>query len=635
MFVVKRSNHNPILMPVKEHSWESEATFNWSPATVGWEVHVLYRAMGDPELLGDTRHHMSTIGHALSTDHEHYDERTQFIVPEHNWERYGCEDPRITKLGDTYYIFYTALSTFPFSAEGIQVAVAVTKDLKTIEEKHLVTPFNAKAMALFPEKINGRYAAVLTVHTDTPPSHIAVAEVDRIEDFWSESYWEEWYARLDEHVLKPEPQRGPGERVEVGAVPILTDEGWLFVYSHVRNYFTEHEKVFGVEALLLDRDNPRRIIGRTGGPILVPEALYEHHGLAPHIVFPSGALVRGNELEIFYGAADTTSCIAHVNLRHLLDGMLPKRRARRVQRAAGNPIIAPRADHFWEAKATFNPAAVDLDGNVHLLYRAMSLDNTSTLGYARSADGVTVDVRLDNPVYVPRETFETKAAAGNSGCEDPRLIRIDDTIYLFYTAYNSVDDPRVAVSSIPVQKFIAHEWEWAKPELITPPGIMDKDTALLPEMVKGKYLLFHRISDVICIDFLESLDFSKQKVTKCIQLFQPRPGMWDSKKVGIAAPPLLCDNHWLLFYHGISDTDVYTVGAVLLDRKDPSVILSRTTSPLLEPQEPYEREGQTANVVFPCGAVLRDDTVFLYYGGADSTVNLATLSKTHLLDILR
>jgi predicted GH43/DUF377 family glycosyl hydrolase len=111
--------------------------------------------------------------------------------------------------------------------------------------------------------------------------------------------------------------------------------------------------------------------------------------------------------------------------------------------------------------------------------------------------------------------------------------------------------------------------------------------------------------------------------------------MWDSKKVGIAAPPFLCGEHWLLFYHGIADDTTYRVGAVLLDRDDPTTIRSRTTAPLLEPTEPYEQKGQTPNVVFPCGAVLRDDTIFLYYGGADSTVNVTTIHKTKLLDILR
>ena len=79
-----------------------------------------------------------------------------FIVPEEIWERYGCEDPRVTKFGKNYYIFYTALSSYPFTADSIKVAVAISPDLKKISAKHLVTPFNAKAMTLFPEKINGK-----------------------------------------------------------------------------------------------------------------------------------------------------------------------------------------------------------------------------------------------------------------------------------------------------------------------------------------------------------------------------------------------------------------------------------------------------------------------------------------------
>jgi len=132
---------------------------------------------------------MSVIGHASSDDGIEFDNRLPFIVPEESWEKYGCEDPRVTKLDGKYYIFYTALSEFPFRAEGIKVAVAISKDLETIEERHLVTPFNAKAMAMFPEKINGKTVVIFGVNTDNPPAKIAIAEFDKEEDLWNEKIW--------------------------------------------------------------------------------------------------------------------------------------------------------------------------------------------------------------------------------------------------------------------------------------------------------------------------------------------------------------------------------------------------------------------------------------------------------------
>jgi len=83
---------------------------------------------------------------------------------------FGCEDPRVVRLDDKYYIFYTALATYPFSAEGIKVGLAITKDFEMIEAKHPVTTFNSKAMTIFPERINGKIAALLTANTDLPPS---------------------------------------------------------------------------------------------------------------------------------------------------------------------------------------------------------------------------------------------------------------------------------------------------------------------------------------------------------------------------------------------------------------------------------------------------------------------------------
>ena len=95
-----------------------------------------------------------------------FPDRKPLIVPEYDFEKYGCEDPRVTKLGSKYYIFYTALSNYPFNADGIRVAMAITKDFKKIDKKALVTPFNAKAMALFPAKIGKKIAALVTVNTD-------------------------------------------------------------------------------------------------------------------------------------------------------------------------------------------------------------------------------------------------------------------------------------------------------------------------------------------------------------------------------------------------------------------------------------------------------------------------------------
>ena len=637
MYVVKRSIHNPILVPDKDHYWEGSACFNLSPIKDGRAYYGIYRAVSEKDPLR-TPEQTSVIGIGRGSDGTHFDDRTQFIVPEAIWEKFGCEDPRVTKFEGKYYTFYTALSGYPFNADNIKAAVAVSNDLSKVDERHLVTPFNAKAATLFPERIGGKATLILSVHTDTPPAQIAIAQADDVSDFWKPSFWTNWYTTLATHVI--DPRRNQYDHVEIGAAPIKTKFGWLLIYSHIQNYFPNPQNlghVFGIEALLLDLNDPQKIIGRTAGPILVPGEAYELSGHVSNIVFPSGALVENDILTIYYGAADTTVCTAHVNLTDLISTMRPETAPHyQCARAKENPVISPIGTHAWEAKATFNPGAIQIGNTTHILYRALSNDNTSSVGYANTKDGVTVAERLADPIYVPREDFERKKINGaNSGCEDPRVTQIGKDIYMCYTAYDSVSPPRVAITCISEKNFLARNWKWEKPLLITPSGFDDKDTCIFPKKTKNGYMILHRVGNQVCADYVRTLDFTKESVKKCIRLFGPRINSWDSSKVGIAAPPIETKYGWLLIYHGVSkDHGTYRVGAVLLDKKDPAIVLSRTTDPIFEPQEPYEKVGIVNNVVFPCGITVRNKLLYLYYGGGDTVTGVATIDLQLLLDVL-
>ncbi|MDO8729125.1 MAG: hypothetical protein Q7K26_04540 [bacterium] len=633
MFVVKRSQENPILVPQRDHHWEAFATFNMSVVKHGRHIHGLYRAVSSKDPLR-TPDQISTIGIAKSLDGFHFKDRKQFIEPLEEWEKFGCEDPRVTFFEGRYYIFYTALSVYPFAPEGIRTAVAISDDLKKIKEKHRVTTFNSKAMTLFPERINGKVTLLFSAHTDGAAAKMVIAQADEISEFWSPKFWESWYTKMNEHEIG-KIRRNDYDQVEVGATPIKTKYGWLIIYSHIQNFFPGGDSGprFGIEALLLDLEDPRKIIGRTKGPLVVPEESYELSGHVSNIVFPSGALLDKDILTIYYGASDTTACSASVNIDALVSTLSVEVGWRyHFKRLEGNPIIVPIENHPWESKATFNPAAIDLGHRVHILYRALSNDNTSTIGYALSVDGTHITERIGEPVYIPREDFETKKIeGGNSGCEDPRLTKIGTNLYMCYTAFDGIGPPRVAVTSIGVKDFLSHRWKWKKPEIITPNDVDDKDACVFPEKVGGKFLILHRIGTDICADFLKSLDFKKETVNKCIKIFGPRSGMWDSTKVGIAAPPIRTKKGWILLYHAVSNRHhTYRVGAVLLDLKDPTTVLSRSTDPIFEPEELYEKEGIVNNVVFPCGMVVRDGLLYIYYGGADKVVGIATMA----LDIL-
>ena len=320
MYVVKRSEHNPFLIPNKDHYWEEFATFNFCPVKRGKNIYGFYRAISAPDALRSP-HQVSIIGIGKSTDGLHFKDRAPFIEPKEEWEQFGCEDPRVTYFEGKYYIFYTAISKYPMGPEGIKVAVAVSSDLKQVDERYFVTPFNAKAMTLFPERINGKITVIFSAHTDSPPAKIVTAQMDKIEELWSNDFWEKWNENIDEHVI--DPRRNEFDHVEVGAPPIKTKYGWLLVYSHIQNYFPNNnfDRIFGIEALLLDLKDPKKIVGRTGGPLLAPEEAYELSGYIPNVIFPSGALLEKDILTIYYGAADTTACSASVNINDLLSSM--------------------------------------------------------------------------------------------------------------------------------------------------------------------------------------------------------------------------------------------------------------------------------------------------------------------------
>ncbi|MFA6519914.1 MAG: hypothetical protein WCT41_03800 [Candidatus Paceibacterota bacterium] len=629
MFVIRREPDNPVLSPRREYPWEALSVYN--PSVIreehGWRMY--YRALSNPAALVSPYAGQSSIGEAFSEDGLHFHSRRQLISPEEEWEEFGCEDPRATIFEGATYLSYTALGGYPFSKENIKVAIAVAKDGKNFTERHLATTFNAKAFAIFPERVGGKVTALLSVHTDEPPTEICLVCADNVEDFWSPAFWDDWYKNWQSHKLTL--RRNDNDHVEVGAPPILTKHGWLIIYSYIENYFGGGERVFSVEAALLDRDNPSKITSRTES-ILVPEEIYEKYGLVPNVVFPtSTTLGDEGKLDIWYGAADTICAKASVHLHDLMRALDPETPARTFTRAPQNPILAARGDSF-EAQNVFNPATIDINGSIYILYRAMDKENTSTIGLAISKDGVTIDERLPEPVYVPRADFEMKKG-GNSGCEDPRIVRIDDMLHMTYTAYDGIHVPAGAVTSISVDDFLAQRFDkWSTPFILTPDGVDDKDLVLLPEKMNGNYMLYHRINNQICADLLPNL-FSGKRVSRCIEIMGPRLGMWDGLKVGSAAPPIKVGNNWLMIYHGVSRHKTYRLGAALLDPSGTS-LLARTADPIFEPVELYEKEGVTPNVVFSCGAVVRGDTVFLYYGAADSVIGVATASLSHILEAL-
>lgn len=307
-----------------------------------------------------------------------------------------------------------------------------------------------------------------------------------------------------------------------------------------------------------------------------------------------------------------------------------------LNRLSTNPILKPVAKKFWESRAVFNPAALYDDGKIHIIYRAIGDLDTSVMGYANSRDGVNIDYRSAKPVYVPTQAFEMpnvsspfpispymSGGGGYGGCEDPRIVKLDNKVYMTYVAYNGRDPPRVAFTSISLEDFRKENWNWQKPVLISAPGVVDKNACLLPEKINGKYVMFHRVFPDIHIDYLDDLNFDGEtKWLKGEYKITPRKYAWDSRKLGVGAPPIKTKDGWLTIYQGVGDQDPgrYKMGAMLLDLKDPTKVSYRNDEPILSPDVNYENEGHKAGVVYPCGAVTLKDDLIVYYGGADTVV---------------
>src|SRR3989338_10877527 len=318
-----------------------------------------------------------------------------------------------------------------------------------------------------------------------------------------------------------------------------------------------------------------------------------------------------------------------------------------LRKFEGNPIIAPSELNRWESKATFNPEALHAEGKVHLLYRAMGDGDISVLGYMASDDGFVMNERLENPAFFSTNTHKNLTKKNkskkppisyvsggglNGGVEDPRATLIGDTVYLTYTAFDGWGSVRMALSSIKLKDFLKKKWNWKNPILISPPGEIHKNWVLFPEKIDGKFAVLHSVNPDILVEYLDELDFKEKEYINGFFSSEKNKNRWDSWVRGAGAPPIKTKDGWLLIYHAMdiyNDPDKYKMGAMLLDLKDPQKIIARSTEPILEPDMHYENEGWKAGVSYCCGAVVKDEQLLIYYGGADkySCVAMADLDK--------
>lgn len=317
----------PIIEP-RGDDWEAIATFNCAAVRVNSRIHVFYRAVGDYV------QYASNVGYAVFDEDLRLVRRLDDPVfgPDLALWEMSIEDARITEVEGEHYMTYVVTPTpsppgavrrriglpKPRTAQP-RVALARVTGWDTpeglqFERLGIITPYHAdeRDVVIFPQRIQGHYAAIHRPSNWVGPEY----GVSR------PSMWFAWLdglpGRMFGHRVIMEPEQ-PWEatKIGVGPPPVWTEKGWLVIYHGV-----DEHRVYRAGAVLLDLEEPWRVLGRTRNPILVPERPWEVEGDVPNVVFPEGAVVLGEDLLVFYGAADKVCGVARVRVDDLVDSLL-------------------------------------------------------------------------------------------------------------------------------------------------------------------------------------------------------------------------------------------------------------------------------------------------------------------------
>ena len=226
------------------------------------------------------------------------------IFPANDYETFGIEDPRLAKFDDRFYFTYVAVSE-----HGVTTALASTDDFRSFQRHGVIFCPENKDVVLFPEKIDGQYVAL---HRPNPNAHFCPPEI--------------WIARSPDLRHWGGHERLLGSeaawatiKVGAGTPPVRTRRGWLSLFhGHIAPEQKSDVGQYAAATMLLDRDDPRRIVGLSPQPVMQAEADFERSGFLPDIVFPTALIRRGDEIDVYYGAADTATGVTRYSLDELL-----------------------------------------------------------------------------------------------------------------------------------------------------------------------------------------------------------------------------------------------------------------------------------------------------------------------------
>jgi predicted GH43/DUF377 family glycosyl hydrolase len=304
----------------------------------------------------------------------------------------------------------------------------------------------------------------------------------------------------------------------------------------------------------------------------------------------------------------------------------------KLHRPSNNPILLPDSTSDWECYNVFNPGVIYHQGLFHMFYRAQGLDWISRIGYATSPDGVHWN-RMRQPI------LNTSDGRDSRGIEDTRVVEIDGRFYMTYTAYGRETDNKSEANTFfgggitPMIASSENLITW-KPIGAIVQGEDNKDHVLFPRQINGRFAAFHRRRPHVWIAY--SADLKTWKETDMAPIYGPREeNWWDNNSVGSNGVPIETPYGWVCINHAYDKQSTYRLGVILLDLEDPTKIIHRPEEPIFWPEEIWELRGDVPRVVFSCANPVVDGMVYVFYGGADHVIGLATCQLEELVEYAR
>jgi predicted GH43/DUF377 family glycosyl hydrolase len=330
-------------------------------------------------------------------------------------------------------------------------------------------------------------------------------------------------------------------------------------------------------------------------------------------------------------------------------------------------IVLTKSGLEFDNEGVLNPAVIREGDSVHMYYRAVQSHNQSTIGYCRLDGPMNIAERWDKPFMVPEFDYESQ------GVEDPRIVKIEDTYYMSYTGFDGISargalatskdlihftKHGLVVPTISYPEFVSllqsgtavhenycqnHKFYYQEADAEKKIVLWDKNVIFFPRRINGNLVFLHRIRpgiQLVSIKNIEDLtdDFWKDYFLNFKEHIVMDPVYnHETSYIGGGCPPIETEYGWLLIYHGVETTEnriIYSASAALLDMNDPRKVLARLPEVLFKPEHAWELFGEVDNVCFPTGTALFGDTLFIYYGAADSDIACASLKLKVLIDEL-